>query len=571
MQDAYKSLDILRDVTRESPELGVTADMFALFDTLQSSIDDATLLAPNAKTINALSNSIAYTLKIASLNTAAQIYSLPSLHDFVDDLTSNGEIYRTISALKDRLDLGAETDMIRDYSHAFSIYRDTVQAILEDPLLNVALSGKQSDAVRVSLLETLQGFSDVDILRWGEDGKRLTDRVIKKLTEQVNTNRMPRLLNQKSLLQQIEKETGHSMAGLIQNLHRASVDIEANQIILGHFLKRKFSATELPIYLDIETTALKSGDILSIAYKLPGMDAAKEIKIQGSIEHMPSDELLEKLLFPEGTADLTPALLERRFRDEFITAPGLRSENEALSEFCRDIFNAMGDGKKTPVLVGHNIKAFDIPYLLGHIRKLDNRELSSFAYDLFQDSRLYDTFVELQKRDGYLILSEEQKLAIGNIIKNHMNNLSHMEYISNIPKTLFPQMNKGFVGLLHGIATAMADAGQSLEIVQRLKDLGDDILTVLSLAKQFGKKAGQQGLIFKEAFPHAAADALHISQLLTLSPEVITYLASRRSLDMPALKNFFDVEKLAKNGVGKEVSCNNNYINHFCFNMYIRI
>jgi hypothetical protein len=505
-------------------------------------------LTPTPEMLDTFSNSVYYTIKQAQAAVAANLYSIEELHQFIDDVLYGSDFMDSMKIFARDDAFASRLDGITEFAKQFAQLQRLYKHVMENPVL-----GQDNTELRVALFDTLQRYATMRFETFREHSPYYVSKIKEALTDQINSTKMGRRLDQENIIKGLRDKLPADSpdraryARILDNLHDPVVDIEANEIILREELKHEFAPGEAPVFFDIETTGLNSAadQALQIAYKLPGMDQAKVIFIRATEDMTPADDILFKLCKQPNEGMVPIEELYARFNARFVNNPAAKDEQEAIAEFLADLHSLPEDS--APVLIGHNIEVFDKQFLTGRLRYAKNWDAYAKAKEVFNTWRTIDTLQELRKADHYFALTPDQSDEITRIIENYLHTVETLAEVGE-STTLIPQVGRGFMDDLHGLVQALIDNSKNLEVlpvdvsanIQYLRNLSQQIAIRLQEVRNANVLEGGY-MMLRDEIPLAGINALHSTQVTTVTTEVISNLAVRRAIDMDIMREFFDM------------------------------
>ena len=190
--------------------------------------------------------------------------------------------------------------------------------------------------------------------------------------------------------------------------HTGIYDINALETIIDEELSESFQDEDkIYILFDIETVSseARQGKVFDISYKIKGDTKSNtlNVKLSPDVDSIPSEEILNTFFKYRKDAPKTYEEKYIQFMKEH--SAGL-TEAEALQNFVDYINNLKAKNPfKQVVLVGHNSKKFDIPYLKTRMSVLG---MSPILISELNKVKHIDTLELYKIKNGHVLIDDNQ-------------------------------------------------------------------------------------------------------------------------------------------------------------------
>ena len=540
LYNAYRLRDTLHTISRESLEARRVLEPFLnILDTVPMAE-----IKPYMLTVAA--NEVYYKLKISQLYANLQFFISHG-----SDPTSAGSLPAFITGLLDmQSNLGAtlhnmmqhpETKEIATevYNHAVN-YRNYIEFV--DSVMRLS-DEFCTEEVKLSFLDTVQTYARDNLTEIDQNFTWKVYQILKKTEEQIYSTHMTRKLDQETLLKtrpELADLYEKFKAGRLQ-LHTARGDVLLNREIHRKLLKDTLVEDPNVVYLywDIESNGLNPyiDPLLELSWG-KNLDPIEEHIARSNIP--PSEKVLNKL-FPD--VEDKVAAYYNRFGNAEETEAGI------LLKFLQDILQLQAQNKKV-ILVGHNIKDFDIRFIKTRLKLLAQNDATLKAlieapeyWRLWNNLKTEDTLEMLRKKEKYFALSAHQKDVFTRILQRYVSR--QLEELPDAATRQFIQPVTGKTAF-DFIDMARAIEQTSPTFSQELRYMGGYIYQILRDISNENKLYATQHIQKTFLDNHPSGAYYNISSWLNDKIEGVRKYAVKRDVDFDLIMEYFTFKERDK-------------------------
>ena len=481
---AFTAETVSTEPTKLTPEVALNE----VYNNLEAAINmarDLVVLKP--REFDILGTAISYFLKQEqTLNALAYIDTEPIM-EFVDAILTGRNLPDTINdfcdtayveTLLSKATTKEEIEYIEQMAKGCKALQKGVASIQEWADLRNAIEACSDLSMREkqALMTTLNAreIADMRVETIGRASSYLFDEIFKRMQNFLDVHAKKDIytldhhrevkLNKDKVFLKEHKLTEDTWAEMA---HRSDADIFTNiDFIKHHFTEPEQMLKKTDIGIDMETTGTiaEGGEVLEVSlYKDGKLCVFKRHLAPDSITE-PTQNLLNLYRKPNQT--LTEARTEFfKYYNKDYTGPQFAKATggevfyfETEADLINAVKNTLYDNNNfirtadgivdttaqgAPRLVGHNIQDFDIEFLRTRARHV----LNDTEYQIFDRSvgsySVYDTYKAIQKKDGFVALSDKSK----DTIKNLMNNFITARTITEA-EDLYFHADEGFLNAI---------------------------------------------------------------------------------------------------------------------------
>lgn len=505
-------------------------------------------------TLDALGDSVGYTFQRLKAVAAVQLMEVSRLEEFTKGMLFGSPLANDLNMLKAYDAFAPAVTALESFAHHYEHTRGLYDNILQ----SVRLTQGPND-VRAAFFDTLQSYDRLPIPTMQNNLSFFTDQIIDKVETQINVTHQKNRRDLSTLLDEIRgkfpdtSDEFKELTRLINDAHDAAADVRSVEYVLEHLLNHKFAPNEFPVLIDIEASGLdvRVDQIYQIHYKMPKTGVEKTLYIRPPEGMYPPASFLRKLYqIPDGPT-LSMRELQKLFDDSFLNKE-LISERDALATLLEDL-STIPSGE-LPVLVGHNIQGYDKDFLFGRLRNTKDYGLINAGQASLLQAESFDTLLELQRKQGYMFLSDAQKEEITRLLSMYTETLVSSPFVVRTGRFL-PNLGRDFTNSVEDIITAIKEdptplaktwVGGSNAIINELNDLVRDLAVEMGDIRTSNALTGGYFTLLED-LPTSSLNILNSTQLVSDSVDLLAPYAVRRSIDMPILKDLYHMDALFPN------------------------